>query len=437
MNKKVKFGFFLLLTIALVFVAACSDNNTGGTEEQVEIRYAFWGIPEEVEVQEKIVEAFEAEHPHIKVQLDHISAAGEFGASILTQIAGGNAPDVFYAGEVQIDPYVQRDVLLDLMPYAEEDGIDFDAFFQPTLQAVGVEDGHMWAMPKDNTPVMMYYNKNMFDHAGLDYPEPGWTFADFENAAKALTISGDNGRTKQYGYSGDLGWVAMYPFIFKNNGDVMDDDGNFTMNSPEVIESLEFMKGLMDKGYAPTPEGMADMDVGPLDLFNSERAAMVPGGRWMAFFVKPLVEEMGSEWGVVPYPTNAPDAPTSLHFVSLVAPHNTEHPKEVWEFLKFYGYSKEAQKLNGSTGLGIPVLKEVTEEGEWLVEGEPEEHIDIYYNEFLTAKELPVNADWALLVDDIQWGYLDQYFRGSISIEEAVQNIDKDANAEIERLRNR
>lgn len=430
--KKNRIVFLILCGIIMLTVAACgnSDGEKGGSSDgKTTIRFAFWGQPSEVEVQEKIVEAFEEQNNDIHVQLDHVSSAEDFETSILTQNAGGNPPDVFYAGEVQVQPYAERGLLLDLKSFAEED-LDLDNYFEPVLRAVGYEDGNLWAFPKDATPIMMYYNKDMFDEAGIDYPEPGWTWEEFEQAAKELTIVGDNGRTEQYGWAGDISWMSMYPFIYKNGGEVMDDQGNFTMNNPEVKESLEFMKSLMDKGYGPTPEAASNIDQDPLEMFNSGRTAMVIGGRWMAYLTLPLRDELGAEWGVVPYPENKSDTPTTLAFVSLAAPKTTEYPEEAWEFIKFY-VSEEAQRLNGSTGLGMPVLKSVAAEDSWLMEWEDKGNIEHYTTEMESAKDLPYNKDWALLVDEIQWRQLDQFFRGKKDIDEVLETIDKEVNKEI------
>lgn len=432
----------LLGTVMILAFAGCGQPNStvtndavddtgsdtgSSTEEKVTIRFAFWGIPEEVAVQEEIEAAFEASHPNIDVVLEHVSDAGAFPAAVLTQIAGGNAPDVFYLGEAVVNSFAEKGVLMDQLPLAEASGYDFDDVWEGVKDPMGYNEGHMWAFPKDTTPYMMYYNKDLFDAAGVEYPTADWTWDDFVAKAKALTVK-DGDEFLQYGFAPDTWWGPWITSIYKNGGRILTDDGKINMNTPETIEALKWYSGLMSgpDAISPDAEALAGLGQSMTDLFNSEAAAMVSGGRWVSYFT----ELDTSKWGVVPFPNNG-DTSSPLLFVALCMPSSGQHPEEAWEFIQFY-VGQEGQRINSATGLGMPILKSVTEEGTWLLEGESESNIDIFLEQFNNTASLPFHEYWQKTIDEIAQGQITDLFYGTITVEEAVQTIDEEANKVIE-----
>ena len=169
----------LMTTIGTVTVIA-GESAEDKKNMSGEITFSFWGIPEEVAVQEAITEEFNKEYPNIKVNLDHVSGAADFNTTILTRISGGTAPDVFYMGEVMVPIYADKGVVEDLLPYAEQDSLDLSDYWDGVLSPAGYHDGHLWAFAKDCTPYMIYYNKDMFDEAGVAYPDSSWDFEKFK-----------------------------------------------------------------------------------------------------------------------------------------------------------------------------------------------------------------------------------------------------------------
>jgi multiple sugar transport system substrate-binding protein len=323
-----------------------------------EIRYSFWGLPEEVSVQEELKAAFEEQQAEITVDLDHVAEAGEFVSLMLTQIAGGNPPDVHYIGEARVPSFAERGAILDLMPYVERDGLDLDAFFDRVITPVMDDDGHLWAFAKDTTAFMWYYNKTLFDEAGVDHPTIDWTWDDMVAAAEALTqdTTGD-GRIDQWGHALGTGWTTWVSAVLSNGGEVLNEERNeCLLDQPAAYEAIQNMADLMheDPIVAPSPEIITGMDVGTIDMFNGGQAAMFDAGRWGAFFAEGLDDAY--EWGVAPFPYMS-EPRTSALFVTLAIPHNASNPDAAWEFIKFV-LSEEGQRINAATGLGLPPKRE-------------------------------------------------------------------------------
>lgn len=421
----------LAATVALAGLVACSgggDQDGGVADgESTTIRYAFWGVPEEVEVQEQLKAAFEEQNPDITVELDHVSDAGAFASNMLTQIAGGNAPDVFYLGEATVASFAHRGVLADLMPYVERDGIDLEQYVDATVQPLVNENNEMYAFPKDNTAMMVYYNKRLFDEAGVEYPSSDWTWEDMRAAAEALTIR-ENGQIRQYGIDYGAGWTTYMPTAYSNGGSLFNEDFTAsTYSDPATAEAIQMIADLWLKepAVAPSPEAFADMGLNGTDLFLSGRLAMQLNGRWNAFFIRDLEDE----WGVAPMPTIKEPKSASL-FVTLAVPENSKNKDAAWEFVKFV-VSEEGQRINSPTGLGLPVIEELLNDGStWLLEDESPENADVYL-ESLTerAEPFPFHPQWSETIDEIAARELDAVWRGEATAAEAGERIDQQIGA--------
>ncbi|MBO1752128.1 sugar ABC transporter substrate-binding protein [Actinotalea sp. BY-33] len=421
--------------LAVTVLAACSggDDEPSGTGDgaaaggETTIRYAFWGVPEEVEVQEQLKAAFEAEHPEITVELDHVSDAGAFGANMLTQIAGGNAPDVFYVGEALVSSFGQRGVLEDLMPYIERDGVDLEAYIDGTVQPLVTPENEMFAFPKDNTPMMVYYNKRLFDEAGVEYPSDDWTWEEMRTAAEQLTVREGN-QVRQYGIDYGAGWTTYMPTVYSNGGTLFNEDRTAsTYADPATAEAVQAIADLWltEPAVAPSPDAFAEMGLNGTDLFLSGRLAMQLNGRWNAFFIRDLEDE----WGVAPMPSLEEGKTTSL-FVTLAVPENSQNKDAAWEFVKFV-VSEEGQRINSPTGLGLPVLESLVEDGpSWLLEGESEDNAAVYLDSLTNRVEpLPFHPQWSETVDEIAVRELDAVWRGESTAAEAGERIDQQIEA--------
>ena len=190
---------FILFAIA-IFLTSCGKKQESG----VPLTLAFWGSAEEIEIIKNTVESWDEKRDDLHVILQHVPIGGDtsrYVQRLLTQIAGGSAPDVvFMEVNIFVDFYY-RDVLMDLKPFIENDK-EFDIKdFYPDVVRRFTRNGKIYVIPRDTAPFnCVYYNKDLFDKEGLDYPKNDWTWDDLVQIGQKLTKRNKQGIITQYGF---------------------------------------------------------------------------------------------------------------------------------------------------------------------------------------------------------------------------------------------
>ncbi|HBG16885.1 MAG TPA: hypothetical protein DDW93_08915, partial [Firmicutes bacterium] len=271
-----------------------------------------------------------------------------------TMIAGGSAPDVFWLDPtIQMPSFAEKGVLLDLGPLIEEDQQlqqNLDSYHKVALDS-GVYKGITYGLPWVYNPEALFYNKKIIAEAGLAVPDGDFTISDLIEAAKKMVKKSKEGRVEQYGFGGG-NW---YGFVWRFGGEIFDDHDyptKCTLDSPESIEGLQFYQDLVYKEkVSPTPA--ASKALPTEEMFTTGRLGMIAAGGW----VVPKFKEISAfEWGSTNMPKGKRQVSAAWSTLT-VASANTKHPKEAWEFIKFYA-SKTAQEICLKGGIStIPVLK--------------------------------------------------------------------------------
>ncbi|MCH7472593.1 sugar ABC transporter substrate-binding protein [bacterium] len=357
---------FALLIIALALLAnACS-----GQDGKAELRVVFWAGTEEERVEQANVDAFMEAHPGVKVSLESIP--GNYLEKLVTAFAARKPPDVLLLDSVLIPRFLKGGVLLDLQPYLDQDpDFDPDAFFAEVYD-IARRGEAVYALPKDFTPLVVYYNKRLFDEAGIAYPASDWTWEEFRETARALTadIDGD-GRTDRYGtlvYT----WPAFnIVWFWQAGGDVLSPDGSRAsgyLDSPESIKAVEFFTGLVEEGLAPDPAAREALGGG---AFMSGRVGMTISGHWSIPGFRVAAERdskaMGlGDIGVCGLPRGAKRVSVIYESGWAVA-KQTARPELAVELVKYLA-GPEAQRRRATIGLAISSDRSVAAE---IAQGDP------------------------------------------------------------------
>ena len=258
-----------------------APSDAGYTGPPATISYSIWGDPQEIKNQQAIVDAFHVANPNITVNVD-VSDWEPYWDKLQTGLAGGAAPDVFAMDGPLFPDYQSRDVLLDLKPYIDRDGYDLGQLADQAVADFTTPDGQ-FGLPRDLNVVALYYNKKMFDAAGLPYPDDTWDWAKLVEVAKKLTLKGANGKVSQWGLYTETTDMENYwsELVWQNGGDIIS-------RRQEVQPRRERPGGRWDPvPPGPRLEGQGHArirrsgrrDIG--DAFEQGKAAMESNGSWL------------------------------------------------------------------------------------------------------------------------------------------------------------
>ncbi len=353
------------LLLGLFTFWACDQKGVSrspGAGAPVEIKVAFWGAPEEIDIITQSMAGWQKAHPNIQVRFEHTPYAG-YDSKMLTRIAGGAAPDVIAAEVNYFVTFATKGVYLNLNPFVEADpDFSLNDFFDSIIERFTV-DGNLYAVPRDVAPfACLFYNKDLFDQAQLPYPTDEWTWDDLLKNAQALTKRDASGRVTQYGF---YGW-AWQNFVYGNGGSLVDDvksPTECTLDDPKSVEGLQFYSDLINKYHVmPTPLALANLGMGVDLMFASGRLAMFLSGIWET---PSLRAKYSFEWDVAMFPKNREGI---RRFGSGGTGYGilrtSKYPKEAWEVVKALT-SEPVQSELAERGLAQPSLRSVALGEHW------------------------------------------------------------------------
>lgn len=406
-----------------VLLTACSSgaSSTGGAggesteDEAVELTFSVWGDPAELEVLQQIVDDFHAENPNISVTVT-VSDWDTYWDKLQTTLAAGNPPDVFAMDAPLYLDYQSRGVLLNLDPLIEADNFDLDPFYDVALECYATGDGY-YGLPRDVQSSVMYYNKDMFDEAGVPYPDETWTWDTLVEQGQKLVKDRDgDGNIDQYALWADLYDMELYwgAAIWQNGGEILSDDFSRTLIAePAAMETWQFIHDLIfEYSIMPTPSVAEQFG----DPFESGNAAMTPAGHW----VVPYYSGVDFDWDVAPLPMGK-ERVSIVNSVGFVIAKDTDYPEESWQFLKYLTGEAGQQKVT-ALGLGIPTLESIANSDAYL----KQETKDIDHALFLETIEYSRTkpcfrgyTEWSTLIGDSMLAI----WLGEADLEEALDEI--------------
>lgn len=324
------------------------------TNGEVEIRFAGeLGVSEEQT--KKLLETFEKNHPDIKVKLEPGLGRG-YIPELLTRFAADTAPDVFYILPQYgtLSQFADKGMLLPLGKYLDEDPeISREDFFEVSLKILTYKKT-LYALPKDVNPLLLYYNKKLFDEAGVSYPDETWTWEDIYRASKKITrdTNGD-GKTDIFGGGFDVGYY--YTLALMKGKDIFNKDRTrCTLNDPEIIEALEFADRFRQEGLVITAS--ETQSIKSYEYFATGKVGMYINGPYL-MRVFNHYKDLDYDVAMLPGPT-AKARWHEFFCLGYAINSKTKHPDAAWKLVKTLSGFKGSQVV-ASTKHGIPPIKKV------------------------------------------------------------------------------
>lgn len=319
---------------------------------------------------------------------------------------------------VNFQLYAANGVLQPLDPFIERDGFDMGVH-PPELLRMYTYQGTHYAMPKDFDTIGLWYNKELFDRAGVDYPDETWTWDTMRDAARELT---DPGRGV-HGFAAEMGRQYTYYNTIPQAGGYVLRDGRSGFDDPRSIEGLRFLTDMIDRGWSPTQSAMTETT--GRQLYLSEKVAMNWDLSAMAsqMYASPHIRDHG---GVAVLPKGRHRA-TTIHGLAAAISGRTRHPEAAWRFVKFLG-SKKAARIQAREG--VTISSHAGTQDIWVT-SMPEFDLRVFIDMLAYAVPYPASKHTAVW-ESLQYQLLGPAFTGKGGVEEAARTLARQMNLALE-----
>jgi len=315
------------------------------------------GALETQEIVDSILKEFQKAHPEKKVEFQR-GVGGRFWDKFKVMMAGKKVPWIFRADDDWVGEYFARGQFYDLTELVARD-LDRGDYFIEAWKAF-VYKNRVYGVPFNGAVVALYYNKTLFDEAGLDYPSgTNYTWDEFLSDCKVLTRDTDgDGRIDQYGFGIRRQWLYPQTWIWRNGGTIYDYyRTKCVITEPQAIEALKWYTDLRNKHHVAPPAAMQREEGS--NLFFSGRIAMWEAGNWEIKTYNEIMKAGKFQVGVtfVPAGKMGPLTRSTWEAWSMSYYVPKDKIEECWEIIKYLS-GKEGQKIMASLSTYFPALKE-------------------------------------------------------------------------------
>ncbi|QLY32740.1 sugar ABC transporter substrate-binding protein [Nocardia huaxiensis] len=351
-----------LLRSATALTLGAAVGGCGGGDDDA-VTFFFQARPEEARTRQLIIDEFHRRRPDIRIRT--IMSGPDPLQQMFTYCAGGKCPDVLMAWELLYAGLAERGVLVDLREFLDRDPAHAATLYADgyaTLRDTFVWRGGQYVLPEQWSGVFLYYNRKLFEEAGIRPPRrwsEAWTFDEFLAAAQALTRRDGDGRTRQWGFVD--AWVPYFSaacFGMNNGAEWFSPPVRpvrTNLGDPRFADGLQFYADLAVR-HRVAPSVGDRQSVSAQDLFRSGQAAMLMGGHWL-FSEFTGRDDLDFDVTVLPVgPHGGPGAVTDVGSTGLAIAASSPRREQAWEFVKF-ATGPEGQDIIARSGLFVPVLK--------------------------------------------------------------------------------
>ena len=324
-------------------------------EEGAEIEIAYWeGSTADKEAWDEVLANLKADHPEITI-VTQTYPSSDYWDMMDTRIAGNDWPDVIRYSYQKIGKFKSADVMLDLTPYFTQENLDD---VSPAFLQSGMYNGKLVAMPHHTDTIALFYNKRMFEEAGIRIPtsvEDGWSWEELMDISRTLKEK----YNLPYAFGGiwENGSGYRYlPFVYMNGGSVLSEDQTeVTIDSPEALEAIQFYENLRKEDLVANTGFTGAHTTN--SLFVAEQTAFTFSGSWHCSYME---ENMPGNWGVTYMPVRNGKTGSDMGGNALFAYKETKYPKAAAIVIDYITNAENMQKFC-ETGSFIPVRTSLLE----------------------------------------------------------------------------
>ncbi|MCX7919691.1 MAG: sugar ABC transporter substrate-binding protein [bacterium] len=345
----------LIVSFSLSILVAISSCGGPPKRNPNELTFGYWSSVTDKSLIEETIANFEQLHPGVKIKGESTPWVQYFN-KMLVRFVAETAPDVIMTSTERVSGYIEAEVLVDLMPFIQNDTTFSLADYYPELIERMSNNGKLYVLPRDiDVIACVFYNKDMFKKEGIPFPHDDWTWAEFLDASLKCTKDfNHDGKIDQWGVS-IYGFIDA--FIYSNGGTLVDDwrhPTRCTFDDPRTIEAVKFWQDLMyTYKVMPTGVTLSSLGMSEPDLFFDGKMGMFIAGIWMT----PTFSKITAfDWDVVMIP-RGPSG--ERRFIAEGSGYSMtkfcQNRELAWEFIKYLG-GKEGQTILSRPGLTQPAL---------------------------------------------------------------------------------
>ncbi|MCM1009416.1 MAG: sugar ABC transporter substrate-binding protein [Fusobacterium sp.] len=352
---------FLVIALCLmIFLSGCAKK-----DERINIQFASWGSKTEVEIIKSVISDFEAENPDIKIEFLHIPQ--NYFQKLHLLFASNTEPDVMFLNNLYLPIYANAGRL---EPLSAQKNV----YNSKILDALGWH-GELYAIPRDISLLVVYYNKDLFKRAGVSVPQTGWTFDDMLEKSRKIQA-----KTGAFGISFEEEPLFYLPYVMSEGGSF------YELESEPTRRALGFYADLRGKHHvAPRREESASATMA--QMFLQEKIAMHLSGRWLT---PKYMEDANFPWNIVPFPRGAKGSIVPLDASGWAVAKSSNHKPEALRFVEYMASKPVIDKF-AVTGLIVPARNDVDFTGK-----------EVYLKTLKTAQPTPVSVDYNKLTDRLK-----------------------------------
>ena len=337
---------------ALALVLLLSITGCGASDGKTHLTFQIWDVAQRASM-EAICAAYTAKHPEVDIEVQ-VTNWTEYWTKLEAAAESNTMPDIFWMHTNQILYYADFGMLADVTDlYADEDPSYYQNHFSEiSIGNASGSDGRLYGVPKDKDNVVLVYNKEMFDAAGVAYPDENWTWDDMVSASAQIYE-----KTGKYGYMAyNDDQMGYWSFVYQAGGCILTEDKTRAgFDQPGTRKGMEFYVGLQDYEWCPDQSYFAE--TAPGTAFFSGIGSMYIEGNWELMNKCVSFPDMNGKWDIAPMP-KCPDpvsgdgrATISNGLCYSTAAQGKTRDIAL-DVIKFFG-TEEAQLLASSYGAAI------------------------------------------------------------------------------------
>lgn len=374
----------IFLIICLIIITCflsyfCFKNKTDN--QKTVIQFSSWGSESEISILKPILKDFEMENPDIKIDFMHIPQ--NYFQKIHLLFASNTAPDVIFINNQYLPIYANAGVLEDLSDYKND--FEFDKFYPQALGTMNWKNS-TYAVPRDISNLVIFYNKDMFKKYGIEYPHSGWTYEEFLSAAKKLTRKPDT-----FGISFEEEPLFYLPYLTSEG-----------YNDLPYYDKVKNNNGLLEYAnlrnkYHVAPYKKDSASATMAQMFLQKKLGMHLSGRWL---VPKYRQEAKFDWDVIEFPKMKKGSIVPMDSSGWAISKASKNKSEAVRLIKYLSSEKSINKF-AQSGLIVPARIDSANSNNFLDNQKPQ-NAKAFLSVIETSIPTPVSTNYHEILDELK-----------------------------------